>query len=99
MTVVRRIYTPKAGHGGKLLRMVKELRSATVEAGFPPITILRVALGPHGKLVTTQRWRSIAEYVDSRSKVRQTKSITGLFDQIYPLLATTHETELYEEID
>ena len=98
MIVIRRIYTPKAGHGGKLLRLVKEVKAANVEAGFPSITILRVALGPHGKLVTTQQWQSISDYVESRAKVRQTKSITQLFDQIYPLLAATHETEMYEEV-
>ena len=50
-------------------------------------------------MVTEQRWASIAEYEESRTKVRRTASITDIFSRIYPVLASTHVTELFEKID
>ena len=35
MIMVRRTYTPKPGEGGKLLRVVRQIKPATEEAGFP----------------------------------------------------------------
>ena len=34
---------------------------------------------------------------ESRARVRRTASITEIFDRIYPVLASTHVTEVYEE--
>ena len=99
MTVVRRIYTPRPGKGGKLLRILKEAQAATVEGGFPPVALSRRVFGPHGTIVSIQRWPSIAEYERSRADFCQTESITQFFARAFPLLAATHETELYEEID
>lgn len=99
MIMVRRTYTPKPGAGGKLLGVVRQIKPATEEAGFPPITIFRQALGPHGTLVTEQKWPSMADYENSRNLLRQTSSVTQLFEQVYPLLASTHVTELYDEIE
>lgn len=99
MIMVRRIYTPKPGQGGKLLGVVKQIKPATEEAGFPPLTIFRQTLGPHGTLVTEQKWPSMAEYEESRDLLRQASSVTQLFEQVYPLLASTHVTELYDEIE
>jgi hypothetical protein len=96
---VRRVYTPRPGEGGKLLRLLKELRPATTEAGFPALTIFRLSFGPHGTLVTEQKWDSLADYDKSRDMVRQTKSITRIFEQVYPTLASTHVTELYDEVE
>lgn len=97
LIIVRRTYTPKPGGGG-LLQNLRELQKATVEAGFPPISVYRKVLGPHGTMVTVQRWASIAAYDASRNEVRVTRSITEIFERIYPALASTHETEIYEEI-
>ena len=72
---------------GKLSGIVKQIKPATEEAGFPPLTIFRQALGPHGTLVTEQKWPSMAEYEKSRTTLRQTRSVTELFEQVYPLLA------------
>ena len=99
MIMVRRVYTPKPGEGGKLLGIIKQIRPATAEAGFPPLTIYRQSHGAHGTLVTEQKWESAADYEKSRDMVRQTKSITQLFEQVYPLLAATHMTDLYDEVE
>ena len=99
MILVRRVYTPRPGEGGKLLRVIKQLQPATKEAGFPALTVYRQTLGPHGTLVTEQKWPSMADYEKSREMVRQTTKITQIFEQAYPLLASTHVTELYDEID
>ncbi len=97
LIIVRRTYTPKPGGGG-LQRHLRDLQTATVEAGFPPLSVYRKVLGPHGTMVTVQRWESVAAYDASRNKVRATRSITEIFERIYPVLASTHETEIYEEI-
>jgi hypothetical protein len=98
MLMVRRVYTPAPGQGGKLLAIVRQIRTATTEAGLPPLTVFRQALGYHGTLVTEQKWPSMAAYEESRERLRQTKQITQLFEQVYPLLASTHLTEMYDEI-
>ena len=98
MIVVRRTYEPRPGGGG-LTRLLKELQEATVEAGFPPLAVYRRVFGPHGAMATVQRWPSIAEYDESRERVRQTPAITGIFERIYPVLASTHVTEVYEEVE
>ena len=98
MIVVRRTYIPKPGGGG-LVGHLKDVNTATVEAGFPPLTIQRKVLGLHGTMVTDQRWPSIVEYEQSRGKVRQTGSITEIFRRIYPVLASVHETEIYEIVE
>ena len=97
MIVVRRTYTPKPGGGG-LQRHLRDLQAATVEAGFPALSVYRKVLGPHGTMVTTQPWESMAAYDASRDQVRATRSITEIFEKIYPVLASTHETEIYEEM-
>ena len=97
MIIVRRTYTPKPGGGG-LQRHLRDLQTATVEAGFPPLSVYRKVLGPHGTMVTVQRWESVAAYDASRNEVPATRSITDIFERIYPALASTHETEIYEEI-
>ena len=98
MILVRRVYTPNPG-GGELTRHLRDLQKATVEAGFPPLSVYRRVFGPHGTMVTVQRWPSIADYEESRARVRQTASITTIFSRIYPVLASTHVTEAYEELD
>lgn len=98
MVLVRRTYTPKPGGGG-LLRHLRDLKKATVETGFPPLATYRRLLGPHGTMVTVQRWPSVAAYEESRPKVSDTGAITEIFNRIYPSLASTHVTELYEEVD
>ena len=98
MILVRRTYEPKPGGGG-LTKHLKDIQKATVEAGFPPIAVYRKVLGPHGMMVTVQRWPSIAVYDESREKVRQTAAITDIFNRIYPILASTHVTEVYEEVE
>ena len=82
-----------------LLRVVRQIKSAAEEAGFPALTIFRQALGAHGTLVTEQRWPSMADYEKSRDALRQTRSITDLFEQVYPLLASTHVTELFDVVE
>ena len=98
MILVRRTYTPQPGGGG-LAGHLTDLSKATVEAGFPPLAVYRQVLGAHGTMVTEQRWPSLAEYEESRARVRQTASITDIFSRIYPVLASTHLTEVYEEVD
>lgn len=95
MIIVMRTYIPKAGKGGSLMRLIKQVNDAFVSNGFPEIEILRASHGLHGKLQTIQRWNSNDEYNDSRDKVRGTKEVTSLFDEIYPLLEETHYTELF----
>ena len=97
MIIVRRTYTPKPGGGG-LQQNLRELQKATAEAGFPPLAVYRKVLGLHGTMVTVQRWDSVAAYDASRGEVRATRPITEIFERIYPALASTHETEIYEEI-
>ena len=96
MIQVRRVYTPKPG-GGELAKHLKALQAATVEAGFPALSVYRRVFGPHGTMVTQQEWSSIADYEASRTEVRRTAAITEIFSRIYPLLASTHVTEVYEE--
>ena len=98
MIVVRREYVPKPGGGG-LTGHLKDLQKATVEAGFPSLAVYRRFLGPHGTMATVQRWPSMAEYEESRAKVRRTGQITEIFSRIYPALASTHVTEIYEEVE
>ena len=97
MILVRRVYTPKPGSGG-LVGHLRDLQQATVEAGFPPLSVYRRVFGAHGTMVTVQRYPSIADYEESRDKVRQTATITEIFGRIYPVLASTHVTEVYEEV-
>ena len=98
MIFVRRVYTPKPGGGG-LAGHLKDLQEATVEAGFPQLSVYRRLFGPHGTMVTVQQWPSIGDYEESRARVRQTATITAIFSRIYPGLASTHVTEAYEEVD
>ena len=98
MITIRRIYTPKPG-GGQLTKLLRTLQSATTDAGFPSISISRKVIGPHGIIVTDQKWPSLGTYDESRERVRSTKTITDLFNQIYPLLASTHVTEIYEDLE
>ncbi len=97
MIIVKRTYTPRPGGGG-LANHLRDLRAATEEAGFPALAVMRKVLGPHGMMVTVQRWDSLADYDASRDKVRATRSITEIFERIYPVLAVTHETEVFEEV-
>jgi len=54
-------------------------------------------LGHHGVMVTMQTWGSLEVYEASRSNVRNTPKIREVFMKIYPLLAETHVTEIFEE--
>jgi hypothetical protein len=95
MIAVRRTYLPKPGTGGKLAALVKEAGEAMNAAGFEKPVVYRGWHGSHGMLQTEQRWDSIADYEASRSAVRNIPGITTVFDQIYPLLAETHNTEIF----
>ena len=75
MIIVKRTYTPRPGGGG-LANHLRDLRAATEEAGFPPLAVMRKLLGPHGTMVTVQRWDSLADYDASRDKVRATRSLS-----------------------
>ncbi len=96
MIAVRRTYLPKPGTGGKLAALVKQAGEAMESAGFRKPTVYKGWHGSHGMLQTEQLWDSIADYESSRSAVRKTPGITSIFDQIYPLLAETHNTEIFE---
>lgn len=96
MIAVRRTYLPKPGDGGKLAALVKQAGEAMEAAGFKKPTVYRGWHGSHGMLQTEQLWGSIADYESSRSAVRATPGITSIFDQIYPLLAEIHKTEIFE---
>ena len=95
MIIVMRTYIPKAGTGGTMMNLLKQVQTVFTENGFPVIEILRASYGLHGKVQTIQRWKSYEDYMDSRDKVRATKEITSLFSQIYPTLQETHFTELF----
>lgn len=99
MIVVRRTYVPKPGSGGELLSLVRRAGEAIAAAGFAPTRTLRPAFGDHGTIITEQRWESLADYDASRGRVRQTRAITEVFGEIYPLLAATHNTEVLIELD
>ncbi len=99
MIVVRRTYRPGPGSGGDLLALVRQAGQAMEQAGFDRPRVLRTAFGDHGTLITEQRWDSLAAYDASRDVVRQTPAITGIFEQIYPLLAATHNTEILIEVE
>ena len=96
MIAVRRTYLPKPGTGGKLAALVREASSAMEAAGYRKPAVYRGWHGSHGMLQTEQLWDSIADYEASRSAVRKTPGITTIFDQIYPLLAETHTTDIFE---
>ena len=95
MIIVMRTYIPKAGKGGSLMRLIKSVAESFDKNNFPTTEILRASHGLHGKIQTIQRWDSHDDYMNSRDKVRATKEITSLFDDIYPLLEETHFTELF----
>jgi hypothetical protein len=95
MIAVRRTYLPKPGTGGKLAALVAEASTAMEAAGYKKPTVYRGWHGSHGMLQTEQLWDSIADYEASRSAVRNTPGITAIFDQIYPLLAETHVTDIF----
>ena len=99
MIAVRRTYLPKPGTGGKLAALVAEASTAMEAAGFRKPTVYRGWHGSHGMLQTEQLWDSIADYEASRSAVRNTPGITSIFDQIYPLLAVTHTTDIFSIAD
>ncbi len=99
LIVVRRIYVPNPGTGGSLMRLVKQASEEMANAGFGKPRILRTAFGDHGTIITEQPWDSLADYDASRDKVRATPRITQVFDQIYPLLAATHNTEVLIEVE
>ena len=99
MIAVRRTYLPKPGTGGKLATLVKQACDAMQSAGFNKPTVYKAWHGSHGALQTEQLWDSISDYELSRVTVRKTPEITSLFDQIYPLLAKTHNTEIFEISD
>ncbi len=98
MIIIRRTYTPKAGEGGKMLALIKESGVAMKAAGFDQPRVLRGWAGDHGVIYTEQRWKSITDYEASRDAVRKTAAITSVFDRIYPTLAKTHHTEIFEEV-
>ena len=99
MIAVRRTYLPKPGTGGKLAALVSQAGEAMEAAGFRKPTLYKGWHGSHGILQTEQLWDSIADYEASRSAVRKTPGITSIFDQIYPLLAETHTTDIFEVVD
>ena len=99
MIAVRRTYLPKPGTGGKLTRLIKQACDAMQSAGFNKLTVYKAWHGSHGALQTEQLWDSISDYERSRVTVRKTQEITSLFDKIYPLLAKTHNTEIFEISD
>ena len=99
MIIVRRTYLPKPGTGGDLLKLVKQAADEMGKAGFPRPKVARGWHGAHGTVFTDQEWESIAAYEASRGAVRRTKGITAVFDQIYPLLAETHDTQILETVE
>ncbi|HCV27012.1 MAG TPA: hypothetical protein QGI07_02170 [Dehalococcoidia bacterium] len=99
MIVVRRTYVPNPGTGGSLLALVRQASEEMASAGFGKPRILRTAFGDHGTLITEQPWDSLADYDASRERVRATSAITQVFEQIYPLLAATHNTEVLIEVE
>jgi hypothetical protein len=98
MIVVRRTYVPRPGAGGKLLRLVSQAAQAMTEAGFPGPRVSRAWHGAHGTVFTDQEWESVTAYEESRDAVRRTKAITTVFEEIYPLLAQTHDTQILEVV-
>ncbi|NQW18027.1 MAG: hypothetical protein HQ478_11150 [Chloroflexi bacterium] len=94
MILVRRTYVPRAGTGGTLMRHVRSAGDAMEAAGFPKPRIFRTYSGYHGTLIIDQEWDSIETYEASRDAVRNTEAITSIFGEIYPLLETTHHTEI-----
>ena len=97
MLIVQRTYTPKPGAGG-LIGLLKTVSQKTTEVGLPEVKVYRKFLGSHGIIVTPQEWESIEVYNNSRTMVRQTTEITSIFEQIYPLLDSTHVTEILESV-
>ena len=97
MIVVRRTYVPRPGTGGQLLALIHQVSDGMVDAGYSPSRIFRTHTGYHGTLVVDQEWESFETYEASRRAVRETQAITSVFDEIYPLLQTTHHTEILVE--
>ena len=69
------------------------------DAGFKKPVTYRTHSGYHGTVITEQAWESLAAYEASRGRVRRTAAITSIFERIYPLLASTHHTEILEQIE
>ena len=99
MIIVRRTYVPKPGSGGKLLGLVKDAAREMEAAGFPRPRVFKGWHGGHGTVFTDQEWDSVVQYEESRDAVRRTASITSVFDGIYPLLASTHDTQILEVVE
>ncbi len=97
MIVVRRTYVPRPGTGGNLLALVRQANDAMADSGFGRARIFRTHTGYHGTLIVDQEWESFETYEAARSVVRETPAITSVFDEIYPLLQTTHHTEILVE--
>ena len=89
---------PKAGQGGQLLALMRRVAGAMTGVDMSGMTIYRTHTGHHGSLVVDQEWESIEQYEISRNLIRTTDTITRVFDLIYPLLQTTHHTEILEKV-
>ena len=89
---------PKAGQGGQLLVLMRRVADAMTGADMGRMTIYRTHTGHHGSLVVDQEWESIKRYEISRNLIRTTDTITRVFHLIYPLLQTTHHTEILEKV-
>ena len=96
--VVRRTYLPLPGKGGSMLKLVKQAADEMANAGFPRPRVYKAWHGGHGTVFTDQEWESVIDYENSRDAVRKTSGITSVFDQIYPLLAKTHDTQIIEVV-
>ena len=90
---------PKPGSGGKLLKLVREAADEMANAGFPRPKVYKGWHGGHGTVFTDQQWDSVQNYEESRNAVRRTEAITTVFDGIYPLLASTHDTQVLEAVE
>ncbi len=87
------------GRGARLLGLVRQAADAMAEAGFERPVVMRGWHGKHGAVQTEQSWPDVVSYEASRGAVRRTPGITGVFEQIYPLLAETHSTEIFEVVE
>lgn len=98
--LVLNTYVPKPGDGKALRAALAAYSKQWVELGHPELVLCRGLQGPHNSITTIQRWKTFAEWSWARSDAAGSEQMRDVvFKQIYPLLASSHETLMFEVLE